>query len=99
MTKAGSETRIQDSQRHGSADPDPNQNVMDPQHCCPLLLASLLCLMLLSAWLLLIMDVHVIDVLCCTRSPCAVLGVPAATSLVLLSYLLLFAFDQLSPYF
>jgi hypothetical protein len=21
------------SQRHGSADPDPNQNVMDPQHC------------------------------------------------------------------
>jgi hypothetical protein len=29
--------RIQDpdpnSQRHGSADPDPHQNVMDPQHC------------------------------------------------------------------
>ncbi len=21
------------SQRHGSADPDPHQNVMDPQHC------------------------------------------------------------------
>jgi hypothetical protein len=21
------------SQRHGSADPDPSQNVMDPQHC------------------------------------------------------------------
>jgi hypothetical protein len=21
------------SQRHGSADPDPQQNVMDPQHC------------------------------------------------------------------
>jgi hypothetical protein len=21
------------SQRHGSADPDPNKNVMDPQHC------------------------------------------------------------------
>jgi hypothetical protein len=22
------------SQRHGSADPDPRQNVMDPEHCC-----------------------------------------------------------------
>jgi hypothetical protein len=21
------------NQRHGSADPDPHQNVMDPQHC------------------------------------------------------------------
>jgi hypothetical protein len=25
------------SQRHGSADPDPHQNVMDPQHCVPCL--------------------------------------------------------------
>jgi hypothetical protein len=24
------------SQRHGSADPDPHQNVMDPQHCIKL---------------------------------------------------------------
>jgi hypothetical protein len=24
------------SQRHGSADPDPHQNVMDPQHCATL---------------------------------------------------------------
>jgi hypothetical protein len=23
------------SQRHGSADPDPHQNVMDPEHCIP----------------------------------------------------------------
>jgi hypothetical protein len=23
------------SQRHGSTDPDPHQNVMDPQHCFP----------------------------------------------------------------
>ncbi len=31
MTKlAGSESI---SQRHGSADPDPHQNIMDPQHC------------------------------------------------------------------
>jgi hypothetical protein len=25
------------SQRHGSADPDPHQNVMDPQHCAKLI--------------------------------------------------------------
>jgi hypothetical protein len=24
---------ITGGQRHGSADPDPHQNVMDPQHC------------------------------------------------------------------
>ncbi len=24
------------SQSHGSADPDPHQNVMDPEHCTPL---------------------------------------------------------------
>ncbi len=29
--KAGSGST---SQRHGSADPDPHQNVMDPEHCC-----------------------------------------------------------------
>jgi hypothetical protein len=34
MTKiAGSESESI-SQRHGSVDPDPLQNVMDPQHCC-----------------------------------------------------------------
>jgi hypothetical protein len=35
MTKiAGSESESGSiSQRHGSADPDPHQNVMDPQHC------------------------------------------------------------------
>jgi hypothetical protein len=35
MTKVagfGSESRSI-SQRHGPADPDPNQNVMDPEHC------------------------------------------------------------------
>jgi hypothetical protein len=33
MTKiAGSGSRSI-SQRHGSADPDPHQNVMDPEHC------------------------------------------------------------------
>jgi hypothetical protein len=35
MTKiAGSGSRSI-SQRHGSADPDPHQNVMDPEHCLP----------------------------------------------------------------
>ncbi len=29
------------SQRHGSADPDPHQNVMDPQHWDPHLFALL----------------------------------------------------------
>jgi hypothetical protein len=28
------------SQRHGSADPDPHQNVMDPQHCFKLTLVT-----------------------------------------------------------
>ena len=32
MKIAGSESGSI-SQRHGSADPDPHQNVMDPQHC------------------------------------------------------------------
>ncbi len=31
MTKIAGSGSI--SQRHGSADPDPPQNVMDPQHC------------------------------------------------------------------
>ncbi len=31
MTKIAGSGSI--SQRHGSADPDPNQNVMDPEHC------------------------------------------------------------------
>jgi hypothetical protein len=31
MTKIAGSGSI--SQRHGSADPDPYQNVMDPQHC------------------------------------------------------------------
>ncbi len=31
MTKIAGSGSI--SQRHGSADPDPHQNVMDPQHC------------------------------------------------------------------
>jgi hypothetical protein len=31
MTKIAGSGSI--SQRHGSADPDPSQNVMDPQHC------------------------------------------------------------------
>jgi hypothetical protein len=36
------------SQRHGSANPvpDPHQNVMDPQHCCQVLLP----IILLMAW-------------------------------------------------
>jgi hypothetical protein len=41
MKTEGSGIRIRDpdpgsgsiSPRHGSADPDPHQNVMDPQHC------------------------------------------------------------------
>jgi hypothetical protein len=33
MTKIAGSGSI--SQRHGSADPDPPQNVMDPQHCFP----------------------------------------------------------------
>jgi hypothetical protein len=28
------------SQRHGSADPDPHQNVMDPEHCATLCITS-----------------------------------------------------------
>ena len=33
--------RIRISQRHGSADPDPPQNVMDPQHCLKHIVAFL----------------------------------------------------------
>jgi hypothetical protein len=39
IMKVNDENRIEESesgsfrQRHGSADPDPHQNVMDPQHC------------------------------------------------------------------
>jgi hypothetical protein len=35
-SESGSESASESgsiSQRHGSADPDPHQNVMDPQHC------------------------------------------------------------------
>jgi hypothetical protein len=33
MTKIGGSGSGSIIQRHGSADPDPHQNVMDPQHC------------------------------------------------------------------
>jgi hypothetical protein len=33
MTKVAGSGSI--SERHGSADPDPHQNVMDPEHCLP----------------------------------------------------------------
>jgi hypothetical protein len=33
MTKIAGSGSESISQRHGSADPDPPQNVMDPQHC------------------------------------------------------------------
>jgi hypothetical protein len=39
MTKIAGSGSGSISQRHGSADPDPHQNVMDPEHCgqgnCP----------------------------------------------------------------
>jgi len=34
MTKIAGSGSGYISQKHGSADPDPHQNVMDPQHCC-----------------------------------------------------------------
>jgi hypothetical protein len=39
------------SQRHGSADPDPDppQNVMDPQHCLNLVLCTRICLYLFTS--------------------------------------------------
>jgi hypothetical protein len=49
MTKTAGSGSESIWRRHGSADPDPHQNVMDPQHCClessrsvllPLLLAA-----------------------------------------------------------
>jgi hypothetical protein len=33
VTKIAGPGPISISQRHGSADPDPNQNGMDPEHC------------------------------------------------------------------
>jgi hypothetical protein len=36
MTKIAGSGSVSISQRHGSADPDPYQNVMDPQNCLDL---------------------------------------------------------------
>jgi hypothetical protein len=60
MTKIGGSGSI--SQRHGSPDPDPHQNVMDPQHwyklskkfakkevCC-MFLANRLCFLPVQGW-------------------------------------------------
>jgi hypothetical protein len=60
MTKiagSGSESVSESiSQRHGSSDPDPHQNVMGPEHCFKLLFFAQVCLVLIPVLYMLLVS-------------------------------------------
>jgi hypothetical protein len=78
MTKlAGSGTRIQDPDLlvRGM---DPRSRITPKCHGSATLLPAVIGLIIVSASAI---GLAFVDVLCCTRSPCAVLGVPVATGI------------------